>query len=134
MNAVTPPKLMPPFHRHPGQWHVADRAYEAQQGDDRADERAPDPGSQRVAGQEQVPPETAGYPGANCAGDQQPADYVSDDRRPFHHEDLAHRGVAAGAGQPLPESSAGTDAHFHGGVALHRPGQPLVGLPPSGFD
>ena len=42
MNAITPAKQRPPDHSTAASGHVADRADEAQHGDDRADDRAPE--------------------------------------------------------------------------------------------
>src|SRR5450755_246025 len=87
----------PPIPQHPGQRHVADRADEAEQRDHRADHRPPQPGGQRVAGQEQVPPEAVGHPGADCPGDQESDDDVPDDGSPLHDEDVADRRVPLAA-------------------------------------
>src|SRR6266576_3956627 len=105
-----------PVPQHRRQRHVADRADEAEHRDHRADERPPQLGGQRLAGEEQVLPEAVGHPGAHRPGDQQADDHVADDGGPLHHEDLADRGVPVAAGQAPPEGPAGGDGHVHGGV------------------
>src|SRR5690348_8443254 len=79
----------PAVPQHGSQRHVADRADEAEQRDDRADDRPPELGGQRVPGQEQVLPEAVRHPGGDGPGDQQAQDDVADHRRPFHDEDVA---------------------------------------------
>ena len=90
MNEITPPKLMPPFHRTRRQRHVADRADEG----GHARRAGPMIGpqilaAQWVAGEEQVLPEAVGYPGRGGAGDQQTDDQVAQHRRPLHDEVVA---------------------------------------------
>ena len=133
-NAVTPPKLMPPFHSTPASGTLPMEQTKLSRQMTGPMSGPQSLAAQRVAGQEQLAPETVGYPGADRPCDQQSADDVADDRGPFHDEDAADRGVAAGAGQPVPEAPAGSDAHVHRGVAFHGPGQALVRLSAGGVD
>ena len=81
-----------------------------------------------MAGQEEVPPEPIGDPGADGPGYQEATDDVAQHGCPLHDEDVRHGGEALCRAESLPEGPAGGDAHVHGGVALHRAGQSLVGL------
>jgi len=125
MNEITPPKLMPPFH---SQGHVADRAYKAEHGHDRADQRPPDRGENRMPVQEQPLPESVRHPRAYRPGDQQAPDKVFPDGGPLHHEHVRHRREPLRGSQSAPEAAVGLDGHVHRGVAFHRPGNALVGL------
>ncbi len=62
----------PAVPQHRRQRRVADRADEAEQGDDRADDWPPQLGRQRVAGQEQLLPEAAGDPAATAPAISRP--------------------------------------------------------------
>lgn len=83
-----------------------------------------------MAGQEQAGPEAVRHPGAHRPGDQQPDHHVAQYRGPLHDEDMADRGVALPAEQAPPEAAGGGDAHVHGRVPFHGPGQAPVRLPP----
>ena len=93
MKEMTPPKLMPPFHST-----AASGTLPIEQTKLSTAMIGPISGPQslrqRVAGQEQVPPEGVRHPGADGAGDQQADDDVADDRGPLHDEDVADRGDA----------------------------------------
>src|SRR5207248_2327413 len=91
MNDTTPPKLIPPFHSTAARA----RCRSSRRSDHRhyrADQRAPDPGKDRVVGEEKALPEAYRYPGGERAGGEQPADDVAPDRGPLHHEDVRHGG------------------------------------------
>ena len=71
MNETTPPKLMPPFHST-----AASGTLPIEQTKLSSDDTGPMTGphslaSERVAGQEQVPPERVRHPGADRPGDEQ---------------------------------------------------------------
>ncbi len=123
-----PAEADPALPQHDGQRDVADRADERDDRHDGADQRAPDLGGQRVPGEEERLPERVGHPGGDRARDEQPDRQVPDDRRPLHHEHVAHRGETAAGQQPLAERAGAADGHVHRGVPLHRacerPGRP----------
>src|SRR5665647_3237344 len=99
MNEITPPKLMPPVHstRARGTLPIE---HEAEHGDDRADQRTPNRGQQRVPLQEQPLPERVRHPRADRPGDQQARAKVFPDSGPLHHEHVRHR-------RAPPRTSAG---------------------------
>ena len=129
MNAITPPKLIPPFHST-----AASGTLPIEQTKLSTEMTGPISGPHSLAAsgwpvEEQVLPERVGHPGADGPGDQQADDDVADDGGPLHHEDVADRGVAlAGSASRRQKLPLGADAHVHRGVALHRPGQPAVRL------
>src|SRR6202050_3459423 len=120
--------------QHRGEGDVADRADEAQQADDRADQRPPQFRRQRVAGEEQVAPEAVRHPGGARAGDQQAERDVADDGGPLHHEDVRHRGEGLPRPEPVPQAALGLNGHVHRGVAFHRSGTSLSGLGAGGVE
>ena len=70
MNATTPPKLIPPFQSTTASGTLPTEQHEADDRDQRADERAPDRRSAGVAGEEQPLPERVRDPRADRARDQ----------------------------------------------------------------
>src|SRR5216683_7715902 len=84
MNATTPPKSYPAVPQHGRQRHVADRADEAEHRDDRADDRPPQPGGQRIAGEEQVLPERLAVRRELRSRPTGPCPSAAHSRRPCH--------------------------------------------------
>ena len=76
MNAMTPPKLMPPFHSTAASGTLPIEQTKRDDRHDGPDQRSPERGGQRVAGEEERLPERVGHPGGDGAGDQQPDDQV----------------------------------------------------------
>lgn len=128
MNAMTPPKLIPPVPQHRGQRDVADRAHEGHDRHDGAHERTPQRRPDRVIHQKEALPELLGNPRRDGPRDQQAQDKVAQDRPPLHHEHVRDRGEAGRGKQPPPERAFSFDRHVHGGMAFHRSGDPLCGL------
>ena len=75
-----------------------------------------------------------GTQAATAPGDQQADDRDADDGGPLHDEDVADRGVAVAAEQPVAPAAAGGGAHVHRGVAFHRSGKALTSLLAGGGD
>src|SRR6478736_4096129 len=123
MNEMTPPKLIPPF-----QSTAASGTLPIEQTKLSTATSGPTSGPHRVA--------SRWWPSRNspCPGQQQAAEDVSVDGRPVHDEVLAGAGEAGRTAQALPDAALPVDGHVHGGVALHRAGQPLVGLLTGGVD
>ena len=129
MNATTPPKLIPPFHST-----AASGTLPIEQTKLSTEMTGPISGPHNLAAsgwpvRKKVLPERVRHPGADGPGDQQPDHDVAEDRGPLHHEDVLTEV------KPVPASTAAAsklalrlDAHVHGGVPLHRPGQSLVRL------
>ena len=105
--------------QHRGQRNVADRADEAEQADDRTDDRPPDLRRQRMVDEEEMLPEAVGHPGGDGPGDQKPDHDVSNDRGPLHDEDVGDRRRCAIGAKSMPQAAFSRDRHVHGGVPFH---------------
>src|ERR1700755_1546032 len=103
MNAATPPKLSPPFHRT-----TASGTLPTEQTNDTIATTGPISGPQILAASgcpalknarhNAAAPTARGGPAARTPDDQ-----ASQARRPLHHEHVGHRGVAAPGQQPPQE-------------------------------
>src|SRR5208283_2256073 len=116
-----------------GEGDVADRADEGEDGDERANERAPDAGEERVPREKEGLPEAGGDEGGEDAGDEEAKGDVGDEGVPVHPVVVAGGGDAAARGEFLEEGAL-VQAHVHGGVALHATGEAAVGVGAGGFD
>ena len=115
--------------QHGGERDVADGAHEGQHRDDRADERAPDRRDDRVVDEEEATPRSViGTQAATAPAMSRP---MTMSRRTAAHSITKTWDTEvnpAGERSLLQMLPVAVDAHVHGGVALHGPGEAALGL------
>jgi hypothetical protein len=108
MNASTPPKLIPPFHRTAASGTLPIEQTNEMIATSGPIKGSPDGGERAVALEEQSLPEGVGHPGGERACDQEAAEDVHPDGSAVHHEVVADRG------QPLRGAHRRSVAHRDG--------------------
>ena len=125
---MTPPKLMPPFHST-----AASGTLPMEHTKDRTATSGPTKGPQKSASvgwptRKKPCQKLCGYPGCECATDEQAAADIEPKGVPVHVEIVGDGGQALWRRDFLRQRAL-VQAHVHGGMAFHLAGQVAVGLP-----
>src|SRR5712692_10323696 len=115
--------------QHDRKRDVADGADEAEQRDDRRDDRIPEGAQPRLTGQEQSLPEAVRNPCGQRAGDEKPEKQILPQAVDIPIEVMADGGEGAWGKQAAEEWAVG-DGHVHLSMTFHPASEALFGLLP----